>query len=156
AATVRVGQWFGQRNWAEIRQAAWVSVGMAIAFTAVMTLILLSRLPQIIGLYLDIDDPVNAEVVGASMVLMTVAAFGQILDGIQRTANGVLQGLQDTRMPMLMGAIAYWGIGLAMSYLLGFHTPLQGAGVWIGYYTGTLGAAIAFVWRFQRLMFKKN
>jgi MATE family multidrug resistance protein len=154
AATVRVAQWFGQRDWQQVRQAAWVSLGLAVSFMLVTAIALFTHPHQIIGLYLDLSDPANATVLNIAVSIMTVAAFGQILDGVQRTANGILQGLQDTRIPMLLGTAAYWGIGLTTSYVLGFHTSLGGTGVWIGSYTGLAAAAIAFLWRFWRMVSK--
>lgn len=156
AATVRVGQWFGQRNWLQVRQAAFVSIGLAVIFMLVTAIALFTHPRQIIGLYLNLDDPINADVVVVAVSIMSIAAFGQILDGVQRTANGILQGLQDTRVPMLLGTVSYWGIGLTMSYFLGFHTSLGGMGVWIGSYTGLATAAIASIWRFWRIMKQKS
>jgi MATE family multidrug resistance protein len=57
---------------------------------------------------------------------------------------------------VLLGTFAYWGIGLTMSYLLGFQTSLAGVGVWIGGYIGLAAAAIAYLWRFWRIMLKKK
>ena len=156
AATARVGQWFGQRDWPQVKQAALVSIGLAVTFMLITAIALLAYPQTIIGLYLDRSDPANASVVSIGVAIMTVAALGQILDGVQRTANGVLQGLQDTRIPMLLGTVAYWGVGLTTSYVLGFHTNLGGVGVWIGSYTGLATAAIAFVWRFWRIVRKKH
>jgi multidrug resistance protein, MATE family len=156
AVTVRVGQWFGQRDWEQIRQAAFVSIGLAVLFMLIAGIVLFTYPSQIVGLYLDLNDPANKSALEISISIMKVAAFGLILDGIQRTANGVLQGLQDTRIPVLLGIFAYWGIGLTMSYLLGFHTSLAGVGVWIGGYIGLAAAAIAYLWRFWRIMLMKK
>ena len=156
AATVRVGQWFGQRNWSQVRQAAFVSIGLAVTFMLVTAMALFTHPRQIIGLYLNLNAPENADVVTIAVSIMSIAAFGQILDGVQRTANGILQGLQDTRIPMLLGTVSYWGIGLTTSYLLGFHTILAGVGIWVGSYTGLAAAAIAFVWRFWVVLKRKG
>ena len=156
AATVRVGQWFGQQDWRQIRQAAFVSIGSAILFMSIAGIVLFTFPRQIVGLYLDLNNPENTNTLNISILLMKIAAFGLIFDGIQRTANGVLQGLQDTRIPVLLGTLTYWGIGLTTSYLLGFYTPLSGAGVWIGTYLGIAAAAIAYLWRFQRIMLTKK
>lgn len=107
AATVRVGQWFGQRNWQQVRQSAFVSVGLAVAFMAIAAIALFTHPQQIIGLYLNLNDPANANVLSVGVSIMTVTAFGQISDGVQRTANGILQGLQDTRITMLLGTAFY-------------------------------------------------
>ncbi|QHV00966.1 MATE family efflux transporter [Synechocystis sp. CACIAM 05] len=156
AATVRVGQWFGQQHWRQIRQAALVSIGLAVLFMLTAGIALFVYPQQIIGLYLDLNDPANGEALDIGISIMKIAAFGLVLDGLQRTANGVLQGLQDTRIPMVLGTIAYWGIGLTASYLLGFYTPLSGAGVWIGTYIGLAAASIAYLWRFQKVMVKEK
>ncbi|VEP14580.1 putative multidrug resistance protein NorM [Hyella patelloides LEGE 07179] len=156
AATVRVGQWFGQRDWQQVRQAAFVSIGLAVMFLIVAAIALFTHSRQIIGLYLNLNDPANANVLNIGVSLMTVAAFGQVLDGVQRTANGVLQGLQDTRIPMLLGTFSYWGVGLTTSYFLGFHTDLAGTGIWLGSYIGIATAAIAFIWRFRGILSKKE
>ena len=84
--------------------------------------------------------------------MLTVAGFGQVVDGVQRTANGVLQGLQDTRVPMVLSLIAYWGVGMVSGYWLGFQTPLGGVGIWIGAYLGLATAAISYIWRFRMLL----
>ncbi|MGH1396087.1 MAG: MATE family efflux transporter, partial [Trichormus sp.] len=139
----------------QIQQAARVGIGLAVSFMLVSGIVLFTLPNQIIGLYLDVNNPANADALNISISLMKIAAFGLIIDGIQRTANGVLQGLQDTRIPMLLGTAAYWGIGLTMSYLLGFHTPLAGTGVWIGTYVGLAAAAIAYLLRFRRVMSKQ-
>lgn len=156
AATVRVGQWLGQHDWKQIQRAAFVSIGLAVLFTLIAGIVLFVYPRQIIGLYLDLNDSTNANALNISISLMRIAAFGLIFDGIQRTTNGVLQGLQDTRIPVLLGTVAYWGIGLTTSYLLGFHTSLAGLGVWIGAYVGLASAAIAYLWRFQRVMLEKK
>lgn len=156
AATVRVGRGLGQRDWKQIRQAAFVSIGLAVSFMFLTGIALFNYPRQIVGLYLDLNDPANLDALEIGVSLMQFAAFGLILDGLQRTANGVLQGLQDTRIPVLLGMITYWGIGLTASYLLGFYTPLSGLGVWIGTYIGLAAASIAYLWRFWRLALKKS
>jgi MATE family multidrug resistance protein len=156
AATVRVGQWFGQRNWKQIQQAALVSIGLAVTFMFFMGIALFTHPRQVVGLYLDLSNPANADAIGMSITLMKLAACGLVLDGLQRTANGVLQGLQDTRIPVLLGMIAYWGIGLTMSYLLGFYAPWSGVGVWLGTYIGLAAASIAYLWRFWRIMLSSH
>ncbi|MBF2034324.1 MAG: MATE family efflux transporter [Leptolyngbyaceae cyanobacterium T60_A2020_046] len=155
-ATIRVGQWFGRRDWAGIRRAAIASTGCTAAFMA-LTMVLLLVFPRvIIGFYIDVNDPSNADLIQAGVALLMVAGYGQVLDGVQRTLNGVLHGLQDTRAPMVIGTLGYWGVGMTTSYWLGFHTPLAGVGVWLGSYVGLAVAAIALLWRFSTLMPRKE
>lgn len=152
AATARVGLWYGRGDWAGVQRAAMVSVGLTIAVMFVSGVVFVLFPTPLIGVYLDIDDPANQAVLQAGIAMLTVAGFGQVVDGVQRTANGVLQGLQDTRVPMLLSLVAYWGVGMASGYWLGFHTPLGGVGIWIGAYLGLAVAAIAYIWRFRWLL----
>ena len=152
AATARVGQWYGQRDWAGVRRAALVSVGLAIAVMFLSGVVFVLFPVPLISIYLDVDDPANQEVLRIGAAMLMVAGFGQVVDGVQRTANGVLQGLQDTRVPMVCSIVAYWGVGLISGYWLGFHTPLAGVGIWIGAYLGLAVAAIAYIWRFRVLL----
>ena len=156
AATIRVGQWYGQRNWDGVRRAAMVSVGLTIAVMFVSGIVFILFPKPIISVYLDVNDPANRNVLQMGVALLTVGGFGQVVDGVQRTANGVLQGLQDTRVPMLISLVAYWGVGLLIGYGLGFHTPLGGVGVWIGAYLGLAVTAIAYIWRFRFLLTMKQ
>jgi MATE family multidrug resistance protein len=152
AATVRVGRWFGQGDWAGVQRAAIASVGLSASFMGVAAIGLLVWARPLVGLYLDLQDPANEGVVQMGVALLVVAGFGQVVDGVQRTMNGVLQGLQDTRTPMMLSAIAYWGVGMTTSYGLGFHTAWGGIGVWVGSYGGLAVAAVAFVARFWILL----
>ncbi len=152
AATVRVGQWFGQGNWAGVRQAAAVSLAMTVGFMALAGIGLFLGARPLMGLYLDWRDPANQAVFDLGAVLLAVAGAGQILDGAQRTANGVLQGLQDTRTPLLVSIVAFWVMGLSTSYVLGFHTPLAGVGIWIGSYVGLACGSVGFLGRFWYLL----
>ncbi|MGF1458663.1 MAG: MATE family efflux transporter [Leptolyngbyaceae cyanobacterium] len=152
AATARVGQWYGQRDWAGVKRAAMVSVSLTILVMSIAGVIFVIFPTPLIRLYLDVEQPGNQAVLKTAIAMLTVAGFGQIVDGVQRTANGILQGLQDTRIPMLLSLVAYWGVGLATGYWLGFHTSWGGVGIWIGAYIGLAIAAIAYIWRFRHLV----
>ncbi len=151
AATIRVGQWFGQGDRRGATRAGQVSLVMGSGFMSIMVVMLLVFPQQIIGLYIDLQDPHNAAVISLATPMMRVAAVAQIIDGLQKIAMGTLYGLQDTRIPVLLSFAAFWGVGLTSGYLLGFHTSLGGTGLWIGQTLGVAIAALMFVWRFHHL-----
>ncbi|NEQ43744.1 MAG: MATE family efflux transporter [Leptolyngbya sp. SIOISBB] len=152
AATARVGQWYGRGDWPGVQRAAMVSVSLTVAVMFIFGGVFVLFPTPLISLYLDVNDPANQAVLQAGIAMLTVAGFGQVVDGVQRTANGVLQGLQDTRVPMVLSLIAYWGVGMVSGYWLGFQTPLGGVGIWIGAYLGLATAAISYIWRFRMLL----
>ena len=151
AATARVGQALGQQDLGQVRRAGYVAIAIAAAFMLLATLGLLVFRSAIIGLYLDLGDPVNAPVAALALPMLLVAALAQLTDGVQRVTSGALYGLQDTRTPMVLSAVAFWGVGLALGYLLGFGLGLGGVGLWIGQSIGVATAGIIFVARFHQL-----
>lgn len=148
ATTVRVGQRLGQQDPAGARLAGGVGISVATLFMSI-TGILFWRFPEsIVSLYLDLNNPTNAEVIALAKELLGVAALFQIVDGIQVAAAGGLRGLKDTQIPMLIGIVAYWGIGLTSGYLLGIHFQIGGVGLWCGLAIGLAVAAAVLTWRF--------
>src|SRR3546814_19234276 len=81
------------------------------------------------------------------MQFLVVAAAFQLFDGAQAVAAGVLRGLQDTRIPMIIAVCGYWIAGYGTAIYLGFWTPLAGLGVWIGLAVGLVGAAAVLLLR---------
>jgi multidrug resistance protein, MATE family len=148
ANTVRVGQRLGQQDATGARLAGKVGISIAALFMSVMGLLFWLFPEPIVSLYLDINNPANAEVVSLAKQFLKVAALFQLVDGIQVSAAGALRGLKDTRIPMLIGIIAYWGIGLTSGYLLGMQLQLGGVGLWFGLAIGLAIAAIILTWRF--------
>ena len=149
ATTALVGQWFGRQDPQGMRRAGLVSIATIIGVTTLMAIALLLFRQPIIGLYIDLSDPENAELIRLVEPLIIVVAVGHILDGVQKTTLGVLYGLQDTRVPVLLNILAYLGVGLISGYAMGFGAGLGAKGLWIGYYLGAATAAAVYSWRFM-------
>lgn len=151
AATARVGQWLGRQNRAGIRQAGIVSISVGAIWTAGVAIALLLFPRSVVGLYLDAKAPENAEVVGLAVAMLRIGAIAHFFDGVQKVAYGALQGLKDTRVPMLVSLLCYWFVGLFTGYVLAFQLQLGGVGLWLGILSSVAIAAVMFVWRFQWL-----
>lgn len=102
----------------------------------------------IIVLYLNPHEPSNAATISLAASLLAVAAVFQIVDGLQTVGAGCLRGLRDTRVPMLLAAIGYWGIGYPTGYWLAFHAGLGAKGLWWGLAAGLATVACLMVTRF--------
>ncbi|MBD1851703.1 MATE family efflux transporter [Leptolyngbya sp. ST-U4] len=152
ATTVRVGQWLGRRDCTGIQQAALVSMSVTTIFMIAVSSAFLFFPKFIIGLYIDITNPVNANIVALALPLLMIAAIAQVLDGFQKAVYGSLQGLQDTQIPMLLNVLGYWGIGLSVGYVLGFQLQMGSVGLWIGQSVAIAVVAGLFTWRFWQLM----
>lgn len=151
AATVRVGNQKGLRNYRAMRIAGTSSFVMAVLFMIASGLLMVIGRNFIPSLY--IDDPAVIEM--ASM-LMIIAALFQISDGVQVVGLGALRGLEDVRIPSLISLIAYWVIGLPVGYVLCFKVGIGVSGVWTGLLVGLTVAAILLFWRFKMLSSQLN
>lgn len=152
AATVRVGHWLGQKNPAGIRRSGYLSITIGLIFITILAIAMLLFPQAIIGLYLDINDPANTQVIALALPMLIIATLSQVPDVLQKMTYGALQGIQDTRIPMLLSIPAFWGVGLSLGYILGFPLGWGGAGLWLGHFIGMVIAAILFLVRFRYLV----
>ena len=152
ATTVRIGQWLGRRDWDGLQRAAWVSMAITTLFMMVASVFFWLFPQQIVGLYLNLQDPANGHILALATPLLIVGAIAQILDGFQKAVYGSLQGLQDTQLPMVLNIIGYWGIGLSAAYGLGFGLGLGSLGLWIGQAIAAATVAALFSWRLHSLI----
>ena len=147
-ATIRAGQAFGRGDGAGLRAGARVVLALSGA-VALLTVGLFLTLPgPLIGLFMNPAEPDRAGVIAVGTGLLAAAALFQLVDAGQVLALGLLRGVQDTRVPMLIAAVSYWGIGVPASYVLGFTLGLGGVGVWLGLAAGLAFAAVFMLARF--------
>ncbi|MGN6231350.1 MAG: MATE family efflux transporter [Trinickia sp.] len=157
AANVRVGYWIGAGNRIAARHAGFVALGLGVAYMSMTGLLFIVAPHTIVGLYLNIvglylklDDPANAQTISIAASLLRVAALFQIVDGMQTIGSGCLRGLKDTRVPMLAAAFGYWAVGFPTGYLLAFHAGYGPRGLWWGLAAGLASVAVLMTARFER------
>ena len=150
AATIRVGYFYGARDPDGMKRAGWTAIVVGTGFMAFTALLMIVIPKPLIAIYVHPWDPKNAVLVGFALQYIVIAAAFQLFDGMQAVAAGALRGLQDTRIPMWIAAFAYWVPGIGTALALGFYTPLEGVGVWIGLATGLTVAAALLGWRWHR------
>ena len=155
AVTTGVGLWFGRSDILGARRAG-VAIASVAVFLGITAIALLACRPLLIGLFITGQDANSVRVVAIAMDLLLIASVSQMLDGVQRVSMSALYGLQDTKVPMILSAIAFWAIGITSGYLLCFVAGWGVIGLWIGQYTGAAVAGIIFVWRFYRLTGKQS
>lgn len=149
AATIRVGLAYGAGDRRAIALAGRASLGLGIGFMVLTALVMWLFPSLVLSIYVDVDDARNAALVGFAMQFLVVAAAFQLFDGAQTVAAGVLRGLQDTRIPMVMAVCGYWIAGYGTAIYLGFWTPLAGVGVWIGLAVGLVVVAAMLLTRWR-------
>lgn len=142
AVTVRVGRFHGAGDRDGITRAGWTAFAMGVGFMCLTALVMLLAPRMLIGGFLDRAEPDNAPVAELAVTFLAFAALFQVVDGVQAVALGMLRGLHDTRVPMILAAIGYWGMGLPLGAVLAFPLGLGGEGIWIGLATGLAVVAV--------------
>ena len=143
AMTVRVGNAVGRRDAPGVRCAA--ASGFVLAMvTQLCSATAMVLVPALIG-RIYTDDP---SVIGIAVELLFLAAVFQISDGLQVASAGALRGVKDTRIPMLVTIVAYWGVGIPLGHYLCFAQGQGPRGLWGGLIGGLSVAAVLLVARF--------
>ncbi len=150
AATIRVGNQLGKKDFPTLRKAAFSIFIMVIIFMSFFAVTYFLGRNFFPGLYIH-----DSEVIEIASSLMVIAALFQISDGIQVVGLGSLRGLADVKIPTLITFIAYWIIGLPLGYVLGFTFNLGVSGIWYGLSLGLTVAAIMLFIRFKNISRKK-
>ncbi len=146
AGSIRVALALGRKRLPEIREAATAAFTLVSAFMGLCFLLFLLANRFLVGLYIQ-GDPAVAS---TAVVLVTIAAFFQLSDGIQVVALGALRGVSDINKPTMITLFAYWGLALPVSYLLAFPLKLDVTGIWYGLSAGLTVSAVLLTFRFYR------
>ncbi|MFY8048127.1 MAG: MATE family efflux transporter [Erythrobacter sp.] len=150
ATTIRVGYHMGAGDRIAAGRAGWVALAIGTGFMSTTALAMLLVPTVLLQVYVDTAAPANAALVAFAVQYLVLAAIFQLADGVQAVAAGALRGLQDTQVPMWIAIFSYWVPGFGLAIGLGFSTPLEGTGVWIGLATGLFFAAGGLLWRWAQ------
>lgn len=146
AITVRVGQAAGRGDASGVRYAGFCGIALTLATQTIASALMLGLPHAIANLYTDAQP-----VIALATKLLLLAGLFQFADGIQVASNGALRGLKDTRAPMLITVLAYWGVGMPVGWWLAFQAGWRAPGMWIGLSAGLYVAAFLLSARFTRL-----
>lgn len=145
AITVRVGNAVGRGDERGVRYAGYAGIALCVATQFISAGAMLLAPVQIASLYTG-----DAAVIALAAQLLVLAGLFQFSDGIQVASNGALRGLKDTRVPMFITVLAYWGVGMPVGWFLAFRAGFGARGMWIGLIAGLSVAAVLLFLRFRR------
>lgn len=143
AVTVRVGYNMGRGDVRAARRAGLLGMALGLCTQSLCAAAMFIAPRGIASLYSS-DDAVLA----GTVTLLGLAGLFQLSDGLQVVAGGALRGMKDTRIPMAITLLAYWGIGMPIGLVLAFQAGMQARGMWTGLLAGLTAAAVLLSWRF--------
>jgi MATE family multidrug resistance protein len=127
AAAVLVGHAIGRGDADGARREASAALACGVGFMALAALVI-TTVPGLLVRGFTAD---RAVIVLAAQLLPIAGAF-QVFDGIQGVSSGILRGVGDTRVPMLLNLLGFVGIGIPVAAWLAFGLGLGPHGVWWG------------------------
>ncbi|MEJ5996082.1 MATE family efflux transporter [Pedobacter sp. Du54] len=145
SATIKTGNYLGEKSFTDLRRSAIASYHVVILFmtcTALLFMFASSLLP-----YFYTKD---INVVQIAAQLLIIAGFFQLFDGTQVVGLGVLRGIGDVNVPTYITFLSYWIVGIPLGYFLGIYLELGVNGIWYGLTIGLLTASILLFFRFQQ------
>jgi multidrug resistance protein, MATE family len=149
AVTLRVSYLVGAGSLQTAHQLARSALLLALCIALFYVPLLLLGKSLIAALYTN-----DAEVKKVAITLLQLAAVFQVADVLQVAAISALRGFRDTRIPMLIILLSFWGVGLPLGYTLTFTdiiVPAMGAaGFWIGLIAGIASACVLLLVRLFR------
>lgn len=142
ALTIRVGMYYGEKNWAAMRKVQFVGLITGTVFALVTMALMWFLRPEIVAAYTS-----DIEVSQVAIYLILFAIGYQLMDAWQVSAAGCLRGMQDTKGPMWITMFSYWVIAFPVGIYLARHTPMGAAGVWTGLIVGLSIACVLLLMR---------
>lgn len=128
AAAAMVGRAIGREDLSAARRDAVAALAVGTAFMAIAAIAFLTMPRALATLF--VHDPATIEMAAS---LIFIAGIFQLFDGMQAVATGVLRGTGDTRVPMLLHFLGFWGVGIPLCLWLAFRAGFGPQGVWWGY-----------------------
>ncbi len=146
ALSLRVSFLIGARETARAKQLSRSTLLLALCIAMFYVPLLLFGKAQIAALYTN-----DTDVQKIAQELLILAAFFQFADVLQVAAISALRGYRDTRIPMLIILLSFWGVGIPLGYALTFTNfitaPLGAAGFWIALVASLSTACLLLVRR---------
>ena len=141
ALTARIARVYGREAHTALPLRVYTGLLLTLASALLTATFLLLLREPITALY-----TADREIRDFAAYLILFAVVFQLSDGAQATLIGMLRGLQDTRVPMLINAFSYWVVAFGLGYYLAHHRDWGAAGLWTGLIIGlTLAAALLWV-----------
>jgi len=146
AISVRVGHTTGRKRHQQTRRAVYTGI-LTTLVCALVSCTVMANFPKLCVSIFTHDT----QLLNAAAALLFLAAVFQIPDAIQVCCAGALRGLKDTKVPMIIQTISYWGIGLPIGCYLGLYLNWGAKGFWIGLICGLTSAATMLSIRLFRM-----
>jgi MATE family multidrug resistance protein len=145
ATATLVAQSLGARQWSEARRLGRHGMEIGLLASATLAGVIFLLREQVLGLYTH-----DATIIAAALPLLLWVWIFHTADAVQTVAAAVLRAHHIATMPMVIYALAIWGVGMGGGYHLAYSgaawvpAELRGAGgFWVAATAGLTISALA-------------
>src|SRR3990167_3769886 len=145
--TVRVGNLVGENNKSHILLV--VKVGLCLCLILGILIASAFLLFPTTFIHIDVNQHnLSPEVIANALTFFPILSLFLIIESLRLTIYSALSGLKDTKVPMLISLMTFWGIAILSGSYLAFYTALSAQGLWFGLVIGSFSATLLLIWRF--------
>ncbi len=145
AATVRIGNQLGLKDYKTLREAGWSCILLVIIFMFLCGLGFVIFRYDLPTIYVE-----NMDVINLAAQLLIIASLFQLSDGLQLVILGALRGMTDVKIPSILTFIAYWLIAIPVGTVLAIYFEMRAYGMWIGLGVGLTASAVMLLYRYHQ------
>ena len=151
AAAIRVGSAAGAGKPHLVSANGAASMLCGVVISVPLTLVILMFPKSLTEIFVRQTDPLFDAVLLFSVPMLLITAIFQISDSMQAIITAALRGLNDTKMPAIIGLFGYWGVGIGSGTCMAFILDWGPVSIWAGLAIGLfLNAGILLLrWRMR-------
>ena len=142
AAAIRVGGAAGAGHPALVSASGNASMICGALVAIPLTLVIFIFPEFLTGLFIQPDDPLFDDVLVIAVPMLIITAIFQLFDGMQAIITAALRGLNDTKMPAIIGLFGYWGAGIGSGAYMAFILDWGPVSIWAGLAVGLFVNAV--------------
>ena len=142
AAAIRVGGAAGAGYPALVSANGNASMICGALVAVPLTLVIFIFPEFLTGLFIQPDDPLFDDVLVIAVPMLIITAIFQLSDGMQAIVTAALRGLNDTKIPAIIGLFGYWGAGIGSGAYMAFILDWGPVSIWAGLAVGLFVNAI--------------
>jgi MATE family multidrug resistance protein len=147
AAAVRVANEVGRGDAHAVRLATRVALVSGAAIMSGFGLVYTTLPGALARVFTD-----RVEIQAVAATLIPLAGAFQVFDGVQGVVSGVLRGLADTRVSMLVHLAGFWCVTIPLGLELAFDRGLGARGLWWGLVAGLAAVALFLLLRLHAVL----
>lgn len=145
AVAIRVSNYVGRGNQAEVRRSTWAGYHILLAMVVAVSFLLYFAKEPLVGIFTD-----DSIVAASAMALILPLIIYQCGDATQICFANALRGTGQSMSMMWIAFVSYILVGIPSGWLLGFPLGLRDVGIFYAFSVALFVGGALFLWQFLR------